>query len=432
MFARFQAVAGILYLMVTGVLLFWLIDYYFDKIKLLEKELDESTETYETIFEMSGTATVIVNSDFQIELANHKFEKILGYSKSDVLHMMYWNDLVPESEIPRLDACKRRLKSGNLTIPRSFESKLITKDRNQLAVVVSVSQLERTGRFVISFLDLTPHKKAEELAKHQREQLMQADRMATLGILVSGMAHEINNPNNYILLNAKILTRTWDELEPILKHYYEMHGDFLLGGMPYSRAYTKLRQLITGVGDGAVRIHRIVQSLKDFSRKDPGHLGENVNLNTVIESSIVILNNLIQKTTNHFVVKLGKNLPDVVGNFQQLEQVVINLVTNACQALPDPDRTLRVMTRYDSPTQKVIVEISDEGIGIPAENFSHILDPFFTTKRDTGGTGLGLSICYNIVNEHGGELDIQSEAAQGTVVRVSLPIDRKIKESPDE
>ncbi|MCZ6676972.1 MAG: PAS domain S-box protein, partial [Candidatus Poribacteria bacterium] len=238
--------------------------------------------------------------------------------------------------------------------------------------------------------DITARKQAEELARVQQQQLVQADKMAALGILVSGVAHEINNPNNFIMLNAEVLTRTWNDVIPLLEKYYQACGNFTLGGVSYTRARETIGRLISGVSNGTERIQKIVATLKDFAYRDEGDLNEQVDSNAVVESAILIMNNLIKKSTACCSVELAENLPTVRGNPQQLEQVVINLINNSCQALSHLSQSLVVSTAYNRTSDRVIIQVRDGGEGIPPERLRHIMDPFFTTKRDVGGTGLGL------------------------------------------
>jgi len=255
--------------------------------------------------------------------------------------------------------------------------------------------------------------------------------MATLGIMVSGVAHEINNPNNYILLNGKIISRMWNDVLPLLKDYYERNGEFNLAGMPYTRAHKKIGKLIEGIPEGAQRIQQIVQTFKDFARQDTGELNQEVDINKVLESSIVILNNLIKKSTDHFKVEYGKNIPLFIGNSQQIEQVIINLITNSCQALPGKKHAINVITFCEKESGKITLKVEDKGIGIPKQDLKFIFDPFFTSKRDSGGTGLGLSIAYKIVQNHGGQLMVKSSQGEGTNIAVELPVaeNREAEES---
>ncbi len=266
------------------------------------------------------------------------------------------------------------------------------------------------------------YKRLLELAESRRQKLVQADKLASLGILVAGMAHEINNPNNYILLNAKFLSRGWREVKPILDEYAARHGDFILGGLSYLKAYDKITRLFEGLVDGSQRIQKIVQSLKDFAREDGRGAKELMDLNKVVEASITIVQTLIKKCTNNFSVCTGKNIPKIMGNFQQLEQVLINLITNSCQALQRQQARLWIETVYDAEKNDVVARVIDEGLGISEPDLKRIFDPFFTTKRDSGGTGLGLAISYRIVKDHGGELNLKSQLGQGTTAIVTLPV----------
>jgi signal transduction histidine kinase len=151
-------------------------------------------------------------------------------------------------------------------------------------------------------------------------------------------------------------------------------------------------------------------------------LNQTVNVNAVIESALVIVSSLIKKSTDFFSVEFNKDLPRVKGNAQQLEQVVINLITNACQALPSREKGIAVSTGFSKEAGNLVIEVRDEGFGIPRESLKFIFDPFFTTKRDTNGTGLGLSTAHSIVKNHGGELRFTSQPGTGTTVAVLLPI----------
>jgi signal transduction histidine kinase len=146
-----------------------------------------------------------------------------------------------------------------------------------------------------------------------------------------------------------------------------------------------------------------------------------VDVNVVIEAATVILSNLIKKSTDNFVFEPLTNIPAIKGNFQKIEQVVINLITNACQALTNRTQAVRVKTFLEGET-RLAITVSDQGSGISPEHLKYIMDPFFTTKRDSGGTGLGLSISYSIVKDHGGELSIESAPGKGTTAKVVLPI----------
>ena len=274
-------------------------------------------------------------------------------------------------------------------------------------------------------LEIAERKRAEEELRQRQEQLIQADKMTALGILVSGVAHEINNPNGLILLNTPILLDAFQDAEPILEEHYRKCGDFSLAGLRYSRMRAEIPQLLSEMLEGAKRIKRIVEDLKDFARREDSGLTDQVDLNTVVQTSVRLVDHLIKKSTSHFRVDYAAALPPVRGNAQRIEQVVVNLVMNACQALPDQERGIALKTFHDRPGDAVVLEVRDEGTGIAPEHLPHLTDPFFTTKRESGGTGLGLSLSAAIVKEHRGSLTFQSPPGEGTLVRLTLPVSGK-------
>mgnify|MGYP006269771505 CR=1 FL=1 len=151
-------------------------------------------------------------------------------------------------------------------------------------------------------------------------------------------------------------------------------------------------------------------------------MSQSVDVNAVLKSAVALLSKMIMKSTNYFSIEYGNSLPLLKGNFQRLEQVIINLIQNACQALRDTQKNILVATSYDDETQRIIIRVEDEGVGIPAEILPHITDSFFTTKAESGGTGLGLSISSRIVKEHGGTLTFASEPGKGTKAEIVLPL----------
>ncbi len=270
--------------------------------------------------------------------------------------------------------------------------------------------------------DITERKRAEIAAAIRNEQLIQADKMASLGILVSGVAHEINNPNNFILLNSQLFSKIWKDVAPILEEYFAHNGEFSIAGMPYGSSKEKILQSLDGILKGSERIQTITKGLTEYARSDSGRLNESVDINKVVELAIVITSTMINKSTKNFAVEYGSNIPAIKGNAQQLEQVIINLINNACQSLKDPSAGIKVATSFIPAQQSVRVKVEDQGVGISKNDLQHIMDPFFTTKRNMGGTGLGLSVSYNIVKSHGGTLVLSSEQNKGTTARVLIPV----------
>jgi len=256
----------------------------------------------------------------------------------------------------------------------------------------------------------------------QQQQLIQADKMASLGILVSGVAHEINNPTGLLLLNLPVLKETFDDLEEILEDHYDTQGDFYVAGLSYSRMREEIPLMLKDMLEGTQHIRRIVDDLRDFARQEPLDLLKIINFNHVVMTAIRLTDNTIRSSTQNFSVNYIGDIPRIKGNAQRLQQVCINLIVNACQALTSIDQRIAITTSYDNETKMVCLLVEDNGKGIEEKHLSRLTDPFFTTKREQGGTGLGLSISSSIIEEHGGRLTFKSISDQGTKVRFYLPI----------
>ncbi|GGX88110.1 histidine kinase [Litchfieldella qijiaojingensis] len=297
------------------------------------------------------------------------------------------------------------------------------KKIGQGAAVVSAVLLLVLGGIVIWNRMLTREvaRRAQEL-QVQQQKLIQADKMTSLGVLVSGVAHEINNPCSLVLMNLSMLKEVLRDSEEAYEAFFQQHGDFVLGRLPYSRMSKEIPRMLEDISTGAQRIRRIVDDLRDFARQGPVDLSESVDLNEVVAAAIRLVDSTIRKSTDHFQVRYDESAPRFRGSAQKIEQVVINLIVNACQALDSRDNAISVATQYDAAKNRLCLEVRDEGQGIEPENLSRLSDPFFTTKREQGGMGLGLSVSLSIVQEHGGTLDYDSEPGNGTRAVFSLPI----------
>ena len=270
--------------------------------------------------------------------------------------------------------------------------------------------------------EVAERQRAMEELRVNQAQLVQADKMAALGVLVSGVAHEINNPNGYLLLNMPVLKDVLLDAMEMFEERLRREGNYTLGGLPYATVREDLPPMLDEMMEGARRIKRIVEDLKDFARRDDAPRLEPVDLSTVVRAAVRLVDNSIRKATSRFELACADGLPRVRGNAQRIEQVVVNLILNACQALPDPGRGIRVATRHAPDRGAVVLEVQDEGVGVRPEDLPRLTDPFFTTKRESGGTGLGLSVSAGIVKEHGGSLEFRSAPGAGTTVVLSLPV----------
>ncbi len=254
-----------------------------------------------------------------------------------------------------------------------------------------------------------------------QEQALRNARLASIGVLAAGVAHEINNPNNAIQFNASLVSRAWQEVTPILQEYFDENGDFALGGIAYSEAHDTFPRMLSEIASNAERIRRIVENLKHMSRQDAGELAENVDIQQILEATVMILHNQIQKFTDTCTLEVPDDLPRVRGNSQQLEQVFINILLNALQSLPDRGKGISILVSLDTDVDLLSIIFQDQGGGIRERDLGRLTEPFFTTRTDAGGTGLGLSISRSIVERHKGNMSFKSVVGRGTTVTISLP-----------
>jgi two-component system NtrC family sensor kinase len=245
---------------------------------------------------------------------------------------------------------------------------------------------------------------AEELGKREKE-IIQSKRLASIGVLVAGVAHELNNPLNNISMIAQTYQEIYDQLSP------EERIDFM-----------------SRVEEQTERLRLIIKNLLDFSRPKEPHLAE-ADPNMVIQKTLELVHNMLDVSNIRTKLELDDTLPDVYIDEHQIQQVLVNITTNAIQAMSGGGQ-LSIKSRYLQNKDEVEFEIRDTGRGIPAEYLEHIFDPFFTTKEE-GGTGLGLWVSYGIIKQHQGNIHVESSVDGGTVFYITLPSCNKMKRCSD-
>jgi PAS domain S-box-containing protein len=392
-----------------------------------EEALYESDKKYRAILNSMEDGYYEVDLSGNMIFVNPALCRHLGYSQEELIGMNNRQFMTEDTAEKVFQTFNEVYRTGKPALAYDWET--IGKDGTKKFIETSVALILNSKGEPVGFRgvgrDITERKRAQEQERLHQEQLFQASKMVALGTLVSGVAHEINNPNNFIRLNTPTLQEAWESALPILEEYYTENGDFMIGGMKYTEMRGKIPVLFSGILNGSDRIMQIVEDLKNFVRKDVSEAKQSVDINAVLKSAISLILNMIKKSTDRFSVEYNRDLPSLIGNFQRLEQVFVNLIQNACQALKEPGKGIFVSTSYDEEMKSLLVKIRDEGIGISSENLSQITDPFYTTKHDLGGVGLGLSISSKIVEDHGGRMIFDSEIGKGTTVEIVLPVHEK-------
>ena len=279
------------------------------------------------------------------------------------------------------------------------------------------------GRIVGMWQDVTEEKRILQESNTRLQQVIQAHKLASLGEIVAGVVHEINNPNSFITYNIPLLEEIWKLCEPVVADYAAANPGWGKRDVSYEELRNDMAEIINAFRIGSDRINRVVSNLKDFARVEEGAQAKPVSINDVIEKTLMIVGGQIRRSVSKLDLDLGGDLPQVKGHFQKLEQVMANILVNAHQAFPDKEKGwIRISTRYIQRLGSVVVTIEDNGSGMTRPVIDRLFEPFFTTRRDTGGTGLGLSVSYGLIQEHHGVIGALSRPGIGSRFTVFLPV----------
>ena len=367
--------------------------------KSLEKELKETKEFLENIMESSVDGIVTTNLKGEVTYLNRAMEKVIGAQREDVLgeHISHYYVRGMEEAKDIMKRLRAKERAEN------YEMEVRAKGGDSLTILTSIFLLrDETNRIIGTagiFKDVTQQKQLEAKLKEAQANLVEASKMRALGELVAGVAHELNNP----LMASQTI------LHVILKN---LHDDC---------PNRPRLDLIRKCND---RIEKIVQHLKEFSRQTRPEIRE-IHINQPIENALMITGQQLLDHNITIVKRLVEGLPKIRGDANQMEQVFLNLISNAKDAMDavkgEKKLTIRSYLMEGEGSPKVIISVRDTGMGISEEDLDKVFEPFFTTKPVGQGTGLGLSLCYGIIESHGGRIEIKSQPGEGTEVTVILP-----------
>lgn len=392
-----------------------------------EAQLRTSEERYRLLYNRSPIMMQSADASGCLLNVNDQWLNVLGYTRDAVLGRNVADFLSEDCRRTFLETVKPEfIRTGRL---HKVPIEMVRQNGDLVhALITANSQRDAAGRIVSSITvveDVTAVKKVEREARAARERMFQAAKMVSLGTVVSGVAHEINNPISFVMLNAQALQKIWTDLAPILVDYRDRHGNFDAGGFTHAELIAEVPVLLEHIHQGGRRVKKIVDDLKSYARQAPASLDRQVDINLAAGNAIRFTRNLIGGKGHRFTSRLAPDVPTFTGDPQRIEQVLINLLTNAVEALAENTGTIVIDTVYDAAAGRVVCRVQDDGEGVDARDLSRIKDPFFTTKRDMGGMGLGLSVSAGIVEMHGGSIDIVPNADGGVTVTVVFPLDKR-------
>jgi signal transduction histidine kinase len=291
-----------------------------------------------------------------------------------------------------------------------------SKEANRDESLPEIARLRAENRRLESLA-----RRTETALKEVEQQLQQAQKMETLGTLVAGVAHEINNPINLILYNLPLLRKIWADLLATLVSMPAGEPERKFGGFTVDFLKDNLARLIADMDLAANRVTKIVADLKNFSRQSNVAEKHPFSINTAVKNALRLAKPTLRRAGIGVSTDLAPELPEVEGSLQSLEQVILNIVVNGVEAIDHAPGEIRIQTHFDVKHGRIRLRIADNGRGVSSALADRIFLPFITDKQTSGGTGLGLSVSYGIVKAHGGEISFQTQPGKGTTFTILLP-----------
>ncbi len=370
----------------------------------LETELTRSNAFLRNLIMSSVDGIIAADMKGNILIFNEAAAEIGGYSIDEALTELNIRDFYPGDGAREVMRRLRNEDHGGKGKLKSYEVEILRKDGTRVPIRLSAAIVYEGDREVASvgfFYDLREKLEMERRLQKTQIQLLQAEKMASLGKLAAGVAHQLNNPLGGITLYAQLMMEEY-ALEDAAKE--------------------DLQRII----EDAERCRNTVRELLEFARQTRQEIRLN-DLNRAISQTLFLLENQSLFQNIKIVKDLDPNLPPVPSDIQQLNHTFMNIILNAAEAM-EGNGELRIETRLSEDGAHALIRISDTGPGIPPEVLPHIFEPFFTTKEEGKGTGLGLSLAYGIIENHNGTITAKSEVGRGTTFTIRLPLAQKTEQ----
>jgi PAS domain S-box-containing protein len=369
----------------------------------LWEKLREERDRARQYLSVARVIIVALNCEGEITLINQKGCDVLGYKEEEIIGKNWFDLCVPEQQRHEVREVFVRLIKGEIGIAEYYENMILTRAGEERIIAWHNTLLTDKSGAITGTLssgeDITERKRTEA-------ELIRSEKLASLGQLAAGVAHEVNNPLAGILVYIKLL----------LKKY----ANNALQCEDTQKQLEKIEK-------ETERCSRIIKNLLDFSRQSEATLRP-VDMNKAVEATLAIVGHQIALENIVLEKRLGRYLPCVLGDFDQIQQALMNIMLNAAQAMPNGGN-LTISTSIakgvkigDAAGDTIRIDIKDTGVGIPKENLNRLFTPFFTTKEKGKGVGLGLSVVHGIVERHGGKIEIDSNPGSGTTFSVYLGV----------
>ena len=377
---------------------FVMLDFDFPALDALEEKLQRTHAFMSNLINSAVDCVIAADKKGKILIFNDSAVEVFGYTVEEALNSLNIRDVYPDGQAFEVMSKLRSEEYGGRGKLKTYHTEAVAKNGERIPISLYAAIIYEDGREIATigfFHDLRERLRMDAELEKTRLQLLQSEKMASLGKLAAGVAHQLNNPLGGITLYAKLA----------LEDYEVEEG---------------LREDLGRILKDAERCRDTVKELLEFTRQTR-HLMRPHDINKVISRTLFLLENQSLFQNIEIEKKLTDDLPPVQADIQQLNHLFMNIVLNAAQAMSGHGR-LKIETYKIAGRDRLGVEISDSGPGIPKDVIAHIFDPFYTTKEEGEGTGLGLSLAYGIVKNHGGSITARNHPAGGAVFTTELPI----------
>jgi signal transduction histidine kinase/CheY-like chemotaxis protein len=386
-----------------------------------------------TLLDRTPIAAFVINRDHLMVIWNRACEILTGVERDKVLNLPVDSRIFYSGQYRPLlvdlvldlndDALRKWYDKKNLSkspdIPDAYEAsdELVIQGGKRNIHFMAAAIRNNNGEIIGAIETIQDITDRSQLLG----QLYQAQKMESLGTLIAGVAHEINNPINLIMYNIPLLDNIWKDVLPVLNTAAAKNPEQRYGGLKLTFINDHLMQLISDMDLAAKRVTTIVSGLKSYSKFSAHSEKVPLHINVAVENALRLSQATLRKLDIDIEQDLGYNIPTIQGNLQNIEQVILNLIINSAQSIEHNQGKIRICTRFEPLEGDIRISVSDNGKGVDPSIADKIFDPFVTDKQEKGGTGLGLSVSYNLIKSHNGTITFESIPEKGTTFNVLLP-----------
>jgi len=387
-----------------------------------QKRATESTEKkHELLIENLLEGVWMIDAGAVTTFVNRSMARMLGYAPDEMIGKHLFHFMTERQAKTAVELFDKR----RVGITEVHEFTFSRKDGGELHTLIRTAPLHQEERFIgalATVTDLTEFKRIENDLQRSQAQLLQSQKMEALGALVSGVAHEINNPNSLIMFNVPLLQDIWRDVLPVIKEHHASDPNRKYGGLQVDFLERKLGQLLDQMKQAADTIASVVDTLKSFYKRSEDQQKKPVDMNEAVGNAVKLAGSTLRRARIRIHTELDPALPAMWAAPQAMEQILVNLLINAVQAITHEAGEIRIATIFDAAAREICIRIADNGKGIAPDIAPRVFDPFFTTRQRDGGSGIGLSLTYRLVTDHQGRIGFESEPEKGTTFTIAFPV----------